>query len=178
MKAKLIKMVEGYTLSLTGNIDDLYGISNQQLAEDHQLYKLSLKNCEAIANGYDLDELGRDLWKKSLNYHLQHELDYTFGVVDGFQKALEILGDKKFSINDMEKLMFATLEFTDTQEEGETYPFFKSFIQSLQQTEWDVWVVMSCGLPDGCTEPEKECSCDIIPALDEDGCLILTKNII
>ena len=43
---------------------------------------------------------------------------------------------------------------------------------------WDVWVVMSCGLPDGCTEPEKECSCDIIPALDEDGCLILTKNII
>jgi hypothetical protein len=44
--------------------------------------------------------------------------------------------------------------------------------------EWDVWVVMSCGLPDGCTEPEKECSCDIIPSLDEDGCLILTKNII
>jgi hypothetical protein len=40
----------------------------------------------------------------------------------------------------MEKLMFATIEFTE-QKEGETYPFLKSFIQSLQQTEWDVEIV-------------------------------------
>ena len=45
---------------------------------------------------------------------------------------------------------------------------------------WDVWIVMGCGLDNGCTEPEKECpsACDIKPALDKDGCLILTKNII
>lgn len=29
MKGKLIKMVEGYTLSLTGDIDDLYAISSR-----------------------------------------------------------------------------------------------------------------------------------------------------
>jgi hypothetical protein len=43
---------------------------------------------------------------------------------------------------------------------------------------WDIWVVMSCRLPNGCTEPEKDCSCDIIPALDENSCLILKKNVI
>ena len=43
---------------------------------------------------------------------------------------------------------------------------------------WDIWVVMSCGLPDSCTELQKDCSCDIIPALDENNCLILKKNVI
>ena len=61
MKGKLIKMVEGYTLSLTGDIDDLYAISNHQLAVDHQLYKLSTKNCDDIANGYDLQQTEWDV---------------------------------------------------------------------------------------------------------------------
>ncbi len=62
---------------------------------------------------------------------------------------------------------------------------YKLSLENCEEIERDVpkndvdgWVVMSCGLPDGCTEPQKECSCDIIPSLDDDGCLILTKNII
>ena len=172
MKAKLIKMVEGYTLSLTGNIDDLYGISNQQLAEDHQLYKLSLKNCEAIANGYDLDELGRDLWKKSLNYHLQHELDYTFGVVDGFQKALEILGDKKFSEDDVISMI------EKSRETGLTAEYI---ILTNQQTEWDVEILMGTNYRDiDCVNEGNLVASKIVkdgeaPMLDKDGCLILKR---
>ena len=143
--------------------------------------KLSVKNCESIANGYDLYELAEKEAKKihDWNKHKYSEFFYNKLVRKdaelikiGFQKALEILGDKKFSINDMEKLMFATLEFTDTQEEGETYPFFKSFLQSLQQTEWDVVIVTKpyTEVGEGFNlESKRE------PKLDKDGCLMLKR---
>ena len=156
--------------------------------------KLSLKNCEAIENDYDLDEISLSLRKEfEIKYNVGKDiptrdgyiirgLDYQAGVIHGFHKALEIIGDKKFSISDMEKLMFATIEFTE-QEEGETYLFLKNYIQSLQQTEWDVEIELICPHPsdtyvcgmqygcdgDGCNHPEQ------IPYLDSGGCLILKR---
>jgi hypothetical protein len=106
MEGKLFKMVEGYTLSLTGSIDDLYAISDKQLAEDHKLHNLSLKNCEAIANGYDLDELA---FQSSMSDVKEHSDMYRYLAMrffkEGFQKALEILGDKKFSEEEVYSLL-------------------------------------------------------------------------
>ena len=144
--------------------------------------KLSIKNCEAIANGYDLDELGRDLWKKSLNYHLQHELDYTFGVVDGFQKALELIGDKKFSINEVVELC-KILMSNPFEKCGKTYQeLTDNYIQSLQQTEWDVEILMGTNYRDiDCVNVGNLVASKIVkdneaPMLDKDGCLILKRK--
>jgi hypothetical protein len=62
----------------------------------HLADKLSLKNCQAIENGYDLDEL---VLKKDLVKHFGMMVIST--LIEGFQKALEILGDKKFSGDDI-----------------------------------------------------------------------------
>jgi len=90
--------------------------------------------------------------------------------------------DKLFTVEDMEKLMFATIEFTE-QEEGETYPFLKNYIQSLQQpTEIDVEVEMESeyirmggvkgvkGSSTKLSNPAYGCK-----KTDENGCLILKK---
>ena len=99
----------------------------------------------------------------------RHEVTNIYkqeGFIEGAKAILEILSDKKFSVSDMEKLMFATIEFTE-QEEGETYPFLKDFIQSLQQTEWDVEIVTKdTGLGARINREHK---------LDRDGCLILKR---
>jgi hypothetical protein len=54
MIATLYKMIEGYTLSLTDDIDDLYAISNKEIATIHDLKILSEESCEQIFK--DLNE--------------------------------------------------------------------------------------------------------------------------
>jgi len=54
MEGKLIKTTKGY--SLLDNAEDVIATTQDEINEVLK-YKLSLKNCEAIANGYDLDEL-------------------------------------------------------------------------------------------------------------------------
>ena len=126
---------------------------------------LSLKNCQAIERGYDLDELADEHCNK-----LYHEGNinwdrYRVHFKLGFQKAIEILGDKKFSENDM-KLSY------NANEEG--WVSFNAFMEDLlQQTEWDVEIVM-----DRIPADRAPNGWDEFPKLDEDGCLILTKNII
>jgi hypothetical protein len=76
----------------------------------------------------------------------------------GFQKALELMGDKKFSEEDVREAFFHV----------QNEPTFDVFIQSLQQTEWDVEVVMEkIDLSFGCYK--------IQPKFDEEGCLILKR---
>jgi hypothetical protein len=93
---------------------------------------------------------------------------------EGFQKALEILGDKKFSEDEL-KLAFFHVQ---------NKPTFAVFKESLQETEWDVEIEMICPHPkdtyvcgiqygcdeDGCNHP------NTIPLLDENGCLILKRK--
>ena len=152
MEGKLIKMVEGYTLSLTGSVDDLYGISNNQLAEEHQLQKLSLKNCQVIENDYDLDELAL------LELPVVDDLLEPFQKlrreqwINGFQKALEILGDKKFSESDVMQAIITT-QVSDSIKNNDDR---LELIQSLQQTEWEVTF-----------NPEEK---------DSNGCLILKRK--
>ena len=98
---KLIKHEDRY---------DLYDKSTVQKIASTAMkgngHKLSIKNCEAIENGYDLDELAREAFKSDI------ASDYTNidkcitdgkirGFIRGFQKALELLGGKKFSEEDI-----------------------------------------------------------------------------
>ena len=116
--------------------------------------KLSIKNCQAIENGYDLDELamGYDLYE-NINFVGQMRAFKA-----GFQKALEILGDKKFSEGDVIKAHYQG--FTDV-------PLYE-VIQSLQQTEWGVEIVMNICGDKVYAVPEL--------VLDADGCLILKRK--
>ena len=123
MKGKLIKTDKGYILE--GD-----NLPNPR--------RLSLKNCESIENGYDLDELamGYDLYE-NINFVGQMR---AFKV--GFQKAIELMGDKKFSEEDMGKAWSEGYHRKVDELNGNGLKYFDKFIQSLQPTEWDVEILM------------------------------------
>lgn len=176
MEGKLIKMVKGYTLSLTDSIDDLYGISNKQLAEDHLLHKLSLKNCQTIEMGYDLDELAESEYPLCRFENQNGDLEdfneeNRCAFKEGFKKAIELLHDKKFTEEDMIEASKYGYDFRSTTSFPEQ-EFEDSCIRNTQQwlrykqIEWDVVVEMIGTEGDG----------DYKPKLDEDGCLILKRK--
>ena len=166
MNAELVKRQDRW---------DLYGEDGSKIASsaENPLKRLSLKNCEAIENGYDLDELA----EKEVSYlpnsvKLEAELECIEIYKEGFQKALEILGDKKFSKN---KLLVDFVYFlndrhfnkymVDTDE-------VDLYLESLQQTEWDVEIVMeTCQVMVQYGDMEFQ----DFQKLDADGCLILKR---
>ena len=141
-------------------------------AKDNRDNKLSLKNCEEVDRGYDLDELamGYDLYE-NINF-----VGQTRAYKAGFQKALEVNSDKRFTFKEMVDCWNKALNF---QEHKET---LGDHMQSLRQTEWDVEVEMEyvgeCNgnNGEGCFQdsPGHNCGCfERRPKLDADGCLIL-----
>lgn len=158
-KNKLIKVDNGYVL-LVDNI--MYATDND---------KLSLKNCQNIERGYDLDELIEDLFGKEISSDFDYlEFDYhSFDL--GFKKALELMGDKKFSDEDIKKVIFLCCNDEDSSEE--------TIFESLQQTEWDVEIVMEpCYYDDslgGFSSSYKEGMPTEQPKLDSNGNLILKR---
>ena len=96
MKGKLIKTDDGYILE--GN-----NLPNPR--------RLSLKNCESIERGYDLDELVKSKYpnvdNEDYEYDSEAEMlrdDYmSSGFLKGAKAILEILGDKKFSEQQIRK---------------------------------------------------------------------------
>ena len=171
MEGKLIKVENGYVLM----------VNNIMYATDND--KLALKNCQAIEDGYDLDELAREACNITDPLRLdsqKYKQDpyFKIGFNKGFQKALEILGDNKFSEDDMRKAINWSWRKTD-REEHILITDEKDFIQSLQQTEWDVEIVMECVM--GCQNlilngENSVCCGDKKPKLDSNGCLILKRK--
>jgi hypothetical protein len=174
MKGKLVKRSNGrFDLYKIEDVDQLNTIAS---SFDNPKGKLSLKNCQAIELGYDLNELamGYDLYEK-INFVGQMR-----AYKEGFQKALEILGDKKFSEEDVIKAIeIARNGSMQEQHNGYGRPTESRFvldnlpsdeiIQSLQQTEWDVEILcLHTGNPKYTTNTG-------LPKLDEDGCLILKR---
>lgn len=159
MKAKLTKLAlhDGYRL------DDENGLCIASTLES-----LSFKNCQAIERGYDLDELANKEYLDGYDSTKFCRLAFK----DGFQKALELMGDKKFTEEDMFRMFTYGHALTNAIKLKviQDKPFgeiFNDFIQSLQQTEWDVIVEME-GFVD-----EEGIYCGERPKLDADGCLIL-----
>ena len=158
MKAKLIKLElhDGYRL------DDENGLLIASTLESSK-NKLSLKNCQAIERGYDLDELAKRHHKlayiQAYNPDIAPyvEADYKAG----FQKCLELMGDKKFSEEDMKYCWNQALKFEPV------HITFGICIQSLQQNEWEVEIEIDVCGDKVYAVPE--------PKLDADGCLILKR---
>ena len=183
MNGKLIKQGIYYHLVFD---KEIVGSTHKIIADK---YKLSLKNCQSIECGYDLDEMA-DEWVFETNGHKWSNNDNTAGdnyasFKSGFQKALEILGDKKFSEKDMiNAFNFGWERRTNEKSYYQSYEDF--FVplgipsKELQQTEWDVeiemvkeeyiWSSPGEGFEDQTYRDWRE-----VPKLDVDGCLILKK---
>lgn len=158
MNAKLIKLENGeYDLLVDTNLKNLSDT------------KLSLKNCEAIANGYDLDELADE------NVSDIHEANTDFMFKDiyreyfkeGFQKALELMGHNKYSEDDVIKIA-EYIRVSSQSSPSVRTKYLLAEYQSQQQDEWDVEIEMWFH---GTRHKKGEW----IPKLDENGCLILKR---
>ena len=177
MRAKLIKVEDVYRLLREDNL--IIGTTDyeyQKAFSDH-CYKLSLKNCQAIENGYDLDKLADEYCThEPKNAKELRDVNIVkLGFRDGFQKALEILGDKKFSEEDVLEISWEL--FRDNPNIKKFSDFKKCFeehIQSLQQNEWEVEIVMeSIGRVKLGIGSKTE---QMMPKLDADGCIVLKRK--
>lgn len=109
---------------------------------DPTVLKLFLKNCQAIERGYDLDELVSEAYKKhavnddklTLDEQIQRSGGFHVGYKEGAKAMLQILGDKKFTEDDM----------IDCFYEGKDGDWGSAggYVDSLQQNEWAVEIVM------------------------------------
>ena len=180
-----LQFEDGEYYLVDGNTNDTVATTDKVLLKEYDGYmkKLSIKNCEAVANGYDLDDIIEQT-KQTLDDSRISSYD-SFKI--GFQKALEILGDKKFSEKDMSKAWSEGYHRKVDELNGNGLRYFDKFIQSLQQTEWDVEVEMEkCGYCEGCNKAgmlhcahADSCGFPIEterPKLDKDGCLILKRK--
>ena len=171
MKAELVKRQDRW---------DLYGEDGSKIASSapNPFKRLSIKNCEAIENGYDLDELIEESYEKhrvndkgySINEQIQRSGGFSIGYEEGFLKAMELIGDKKFSLEDMKKVYLNSSK----------YEWFGDCIKSLQKTEWDVEIEMECVM--GCQNlilngENSVCCGDKRPKLDADGCIVLKRKL-
>ena len=181
MKGKLIKTNIDWLLVINSN-QVIGSINEPDISKGVQ--KLSIKNCEAIERGYDLFELAENTYReyptdlKNSEYH--YNRDYQIhkkrkAFIKGFNVAVEILGDKKFSINEVVELC-KILMSNPFEKCGKTYQeLTDNYIQSLQQTEFDVEIQMEYKqqLANGYKNQYENV---VVPKLDADGCLILKRK--
>ena len=118
---------------------------------------------DELADEYATGKSSSDVFKNA------HQKDFT----KGFQKALSILGDKKFSEEDVKRAMDVTLNY-ETKRDAESYQEKIDFLKSLQQTEFDVEVIMEYKqqLANGYKNQYENV---VVPKLDADGCLIIKR---
>ena len=183
MIGKLIKHNFGYNL-LDANGKHIATSKDEYSNGVKQDYWLSLKNCQEIENGYDLDELVKERFGEAF----WHDGDKYFK--EGFQKALQIFGNNKFSVDDL-TMLFAyghqigmnTVLAIQSQhspqpmEKPDSDKLRAEFIQSLQQTEWQVEILTEPMNLDEIKEQGKGfLNVDLRKfKLDSDKCLILKR---
>ena len=170
MKDKLVKTGNDYILYSKDKT--VLGITSGTM----EGRMLSLKNCQTIENGYDLDEVVEDIVKTIVPNDRGEDIWYGTSMAVGklcFKTALEILGDKKFSEEDIRNAMERVWYWHEDNQDKDCptlYELIPKHIQSLQQTEWDVEIEMVSIPADRAPN-----GWDISPKLDEDGCLILRR---
>jgi hypothetical protein len=154
MKGKLIKTEVNYLLEGEGGVV----IASTSLKKEG--LELSLKNCQAIELGYDLDELASEYAKKRENLDLVYANGLYYGFLEGFQKALEILGDKIFTLDDIHTVFIMGREGMEDK--------MNRYVTRIHEpTEWDVRIDVLLTERHGVVYET--------PKLDVDGCLILKR---
>ena len=175
MKNKLVKTNSTYYLVTNDKIVGSTGDS------DGKMYNLSFSNCQSIEKGYNIKDMAD-------SYGINIEVKEGRKVFDedfiaGFETAVEILGDKKFSGEDIKKA-FNVGWIQRHNEEGSHYEAMEKVIQSLQHVEWDVEIEMEkvkdetkiIGSVKGVKgSGHKITTYKSVPVFDVDGCLILRR---
>jgi hypothetical protein len=163
MKGKLSWDVDFYGLKVD---DKILGLTDERLNKMlNYPHQLCLSNCYAIDKGYDLDDLAKKELEKE-QFLTQKFLENIFknSFIKGFDKALEILGEKGFTEYDVHHSFFLG--------ERNDRDGFLEYLQSLKQNEWDVEVEMHEVWKYGDFEYKEPF---IEPKLDSKGCLILKR---
>jgi hypothetical protein len=161
MKAKLNKVDNGYVL-LVDNI--MYATDND---------KLSKQNCDEIFGVVDVERLAENIVTSHPDFKSEGFSDYQNGklngIIEGFNKAMELTKYKLFTVEDIMKAFEAGYE---TLESEKTYnEHYDILIQSLQQpTEIEVEIEYMFSV-----EENGESTNTGITKLDENGCLILKR---
>jgi hypothetical protein len=107
-----------------------------------------------------LDELAKIEYPICEVWNDEEALIRELAFKKGFQKALELMGDKKFSEGQLREAFFHV----------QNEPTFDVFKQSLQQTEWDVEIETVPALSNNGNVYYGD-----IPKKDEYGCLIFKR---
>jgi hypothetical protein len=177
MKAKLIKENNFYYLKVDGKI--IADIDGHPLKSVN--LKLSKQNCDEIFKTFSIEEIAVDRASHFGGVYRNPEgfSDEQIGYLHGFIEGAELNKDKLFTEEQMWNMFYFGDSLKrkiksgkiDNKPMGE---IFNDYIKSLQQpTEMEVRIVMGCNLPNGCTEPDVECTCELTYNLDENGCLTL-----
>lgn len=180
MKGKLIKVEDGYNLFIEQPqgrlLEATCSISEIKRLEKNNVSfkKLSIKNCESIENGYDLDELYEKVENSDFSDKYEDSVHY-YSFIEGAKTILELLGDKRFSESDMihayiegtnDGAQFESMMDYDNSDNSEAEDFSKraeqDFRKLLQPTEWDCIIFVD----------EKTNQ----PLLDNEGNLILKRK--
>jgi hypothetical protein len=143
--------------------------------------KLSKQNCDEIFGVIDVEKIALSKASHFGGTYRNPEgfSDKQVGYLHGFIEGAELNKDKLFTEDQMWNMFYFGDSLKrkiksgniDNKPMGE---IFDDYIQSLQQpTEIEVEIVMRCSLPNGCTEPRIECTCEPTYNLDENGCLTL-----
>lgn len=146
--------------------------------------KLSLKNCEAIANGYDLDELAISTYPFDGKADVINAISQQ-AFIKGFQKALEILGDKKFTFDQMLYVAGYAVGLSTRSKLNPSIDIKQEildFIDKMEQTEWDVEIVEVendevYSVSDTMKVAHNKAFDGVLFKYDADGCLILKRKV-
>jgi len=164
MKTLLTRINGIYTLMKDGKMiasDDI------DFQKDYELQKLSIENCNLIFGIFDVEKLAEDFAKNHSIYPSAKD-DTEYGFKHGFNKALELNKDKKFTLEQV-------IEAMSLYKRNE-FAMSKVLVMVLEEPkEVAVEIEMESMNIDEIREQGKGFlnGNTMKPKLDENGCLIL-----
>jgi hypothetical protein len=172
MKAKLIKHI------LVKADEGKYFLFKEDENEfrTQLFHKLSKQNCDEIFGVVDVDKWVKGKVDNRFNEtDGYHKVVYVEGLVEGFNKAMELNKDKLFTLEDMKKAIELARE---TARRDEFLHSENRIIQKISQqpTEIEVMIVMeeiNGEINGGTYKVGKRYQ----PKLDSEGCPVLIKKI-
>ena len=134
--------------------------------KDYELQKLSIENCNLIFGIFDVEKLAEDFAKNHSIYPSAKD-DTEYGFKHGFNKALELNKDKKFSLEQVIEAMslYKRNEFAMSK-------VLVMVLEEPQDIEVEIEMAEVESYKDkmGNLRTEKT-----FPRVDKNGCLILKK---